>query len=80
MCVFAKYKDIFGKPREGAHGIRLFDIAIVDLIMTIIAGALLSEWLGYNAVVVIIFLLLLSVPVHMLFGVETGVIKMLTCK
>ncbi len=77
MCIFAQYKDIFGKPREGLHGIRLFDFAIVDIIMTIIAGALIGEYLGYNVILVILLLLLLSIPLHMLFGVDSKMIEIL---
>ena len=32
------YKDIFGKPGEGGHAYRIFDIAIVDVIFTIISS------------------------------------------
>ena len=34
--MFCKYKDIFGKVGQGTHSRRLFNIAIVDLIVTII--------------------------------------------
>ena len=31
-----KYSDIFGKSRTGIHSYRVFDIAIVDVVLTII--------------------------------------------
>ena len=35
MFYFCKYKDILGKPGEGVHSYRLFDIAIIDVVLTI---------------------------------------------
>ena len=43
--MFCKYSEIFGKPGEGAHAIRIFDIAIVDVIMTIIGSYILHYYL-----------------------------------
>lgn len=31
-----EYKYIFGRPREGAHAYRLFDIAVVDVAATVL--------------------------------------------
>ena len=42
MVDLCKYKDIFGKPNTGAHKYRFFNIAIVDVAVTIIAGFLFS--------------------------------------
>jgi hypothetical protein len=35
MALLSEYKDIFGAPNTGAHSYRLFDVAIVDLVLTI---------------------------------------------
>ena len=35
MFYFCKYKDILGKPGEGVHSYRLFDIAVIDVVLTI---------------------------------------------
>ena len=40
-----KYKDIFGKPNEGVHKHRLFNIAIVDMSFTIIAAAIIAYFI-----------------------------------
>jgi hypothetical protein len=37
-----KYKNFFGKPGEGAHSYRIFNIAIVDLGLTILVAYILS--------------------------------------
>jgi len=38
MFGLCKYKDILGKPGEGIHSIRLFNVAIMDVLFTIIGA------------------------------------------
>ena len=38
--MLCKYKDVLGKPKQGLHKYRIFNIAIVDVLLTI-AGAYL---------------------------------------
>ena len=38
MIDLCKYKDILGKPGQGVHSYRIFNIAIVDVILTISAA------------------------------------------
>ena len=33
-CPFKEYSTIFGKPNEGIHSYRIFDLAIMDIIFT----------------------------------------------
>ena len=40
-----KYKDYFGEPGKGVHSYRIFNIAIVDVVMTLI-GALIISYLS----------------------------------
>jgi len=69
---FCKYKDIFGKPNEGVHSYRLFNIAIVDLVFTIIGAYLLSLYFtNYNFFTILFILLILALLLHKLFCVNT---------
>ena len=72
-----KYKDIFGRPKEGGHSYRLFNIAIVDVLFTIIGGIIFS-WL-FNIVMwkSIIGLFILGIFFHRLFCVKTTIDKLL---
>jgi hypothetical protein len=38
MCIFKEYRYIFGKEGEGVHSYRLLNIAIVDVVSTIIGA------------------------------------------
>lgn len=69
---FCKYKDIFGKPNKGVHSYRLFNIAIVDMIFTIIGAYLLSLYFtNYNFFTILFMLLVLALLLHKLFCVNT---------
>ncbi len=67
-----EYKNLFGKPREGLHAYRLFDVAIVDVLATLFLSVLLSRYVvNYSWYTVFIFLVLISIPIHRLFCVKT---------
>jgi len=66
-----RYKDIFGKPGEGVHKYRLFNIAIVDTVLTIIAAWFIARWLNKSFWIVLIVLLIIGIIVHRLFCVKT---------
>jgi hypothetical protein len=72
-----KYKDIFGKPSEGVHSIRLFDLAVIDVIMVIIGGLFIAYYFNYNKYKVIGILFLIGIISHRLFCVRTTIDKLL---
>ena len=69
------FKNIFGKPKEGAHKFRIFDIAIIDVIGTLLLAFLFYKLLKYTSIndFILIFLLLiiLSIFIHKFFCVST---------
>ena len=68
---FCKYKDIIGKPRKGVHSIRLFDFAIIDIIVTIIGGYVISKYTQYEFYKVLLVLFVLTIISHKLFCVDS---------
>lgn len=72
-----KYKDIFGKPNEGVHSIRLFNIAVVDVISTIIVAFLFSYYFKWNFLYSLLGFFLVGILFHRLFCVKTTVDKIL---
>ena len=69
--VACAFKNLFGAPRTGLHSIRLFDIAVVDVVATVLLGVLLAKWTGANPYLMCVALLLASVPIHRFFCVKT---------
>ena len=72
-----KYKDLFGKPNTGLHSFRIFNIAVVDLILTIFAAYLLSFLFNFSFVYSFIGLFILGIIMHRLFCVKTTIDKLI---
>ena len=76
-CPFKKYSEIFGKVNEGVHSYRIFNIAIMDVISTIIGALVISIIFKINFGLILIFLFLLGIVLHRLFCVNTTINKMI---
>ena len=72
-----KYKDVFGKPGEGAHKYRIFDIAIVDTLLTVLLAYIIAYFSGISLMYVIPVTFLFGIVLHRLFCVRTTVDKLL---
>lgn len=75
MDMLCKYKNLFGEPRKGIHSIRLFDIAIVDVLLTVLVGFIIAKLTHTNLMLVLGLLFLLSIFIHKIFCVRTKVIE-----
>ena len=72
-----QYKNIFGEPDTGVHRYKIFGIAIVDTLLTILAAAILSYLFKWNFWWVLIILFALGIVAHRLFCVRTTVDRLL---
>ena len=72
-----KYKNIFGKPNEGSHKYRLFDIALVDLLPTIVIILIISYLSKYTISDVAITVTIITIIIHRLFCVNTTINKII---
>jgi len=77
MNILCNYKNIFGKPNEGLHKYRLFDIAIFDVIGTIIIIYLIYYIFNYNIIYITIIILFITTILHTLFCVKTKILNFL---
>jgi hypothetical protein len=80
MCIFAKYKNIFGEPRKGVHSYRLFDFAIIDILLTIIPVCIVGLYYNYDfkkITILILILFFIGEILHLLFCVNTKFIEIL---
>jgi hypothetical protein len=80
-CPLSNYSDIFGLPNQGPHSIRLFDIAIIDYIFTIMAALLTTHFAKIPVLITTIGYCAFAIVMHMLFGVNTNEMQWLglTC-
>jgi hypothetical protein len=70
-----QYKDIFGRPREGAHAYRLFDIAVVDVAATVVLAFIIARVFGLSFWKSLVACFLIGVISHRAFCVRTTVDK-----
>jgi len=71
------YKDLFGKPGEGPHSLRVFDIAIVDVVLTLLSAYALAYTFRISFLYTSAGLFLAGIVLHRLFCVRTTVDKWL---
>ena len=75
--MFCNYKNIFGEVGQGPHSYRIFNIAIVDVLVTIILAYIIS-WITKKKIYYVLPLLfLLGIILHKLFCVKTTIDKLL---
>lgn len=77
MWPLCEYKNMFGKPNTGVHSYRLFGLAIVDVIMTILAGIIFAKLFKLTMWKTVAILFLLGIIFHRLFCVRTSIDKLL---
>jgi hypothetical protein len=75
-----RYKDIFGKPREGVHSIRIFNIAVVDFGLTMLLAYIIQQVFKkygkrYSYLLILLILLIIGTIIHKLMCVDTTITK-----
>jgi len=79
MFYFCKYKDIFGKPKEGVHSYRIMNIAIVDVLATILLAKAIQYYIIPETDIWLILAgsFLSGIILHRVFCVKTTIDKLL---
>ena len=77
MKSLCPYRNMFGEPGKGVHGIRIFDIAIIDVLFTVIAGILIAYYWKLNTAIVLVVLFVTGIIAHRMFCVRTTIDKLL---
>lgn len=67
------YRHIFGVEGQGAHSIRILNIAVVDLLATLLVGALIAYYFKFNLYLTWLVLLIVGILVHRLFCVNSTI-------
>jgi hypothetical protein len=76
MFGLCKYKNLIGKPKTGMHSIRIFNIAVLDVVETIIGAYVIYLFFPkYNYFLILLCLFLLGIIAHRIFCVPTTIDK-----
>ena len=81
MCPLHRFNKIFGEPGKGFHSFHILNTAMGDYIATLVGAFLTSYISGIPLVLTTIFLFILGLVLHILFGIPTEAVKYLglTC-
>jgi hypothetical protein len=73
------FKDIFGKVREGPHSYRIFDVAVVDSVLTILLALVLQKlfFQNFSFLKVLAVTFIVGELMHWYFCVDSKVIQIL---
>ena len=72
-----RYANIFGAPGTGVHAYKVLGISIVDVVGTVGVAYALANYTRFSFNKCLLFLLLVSVPIHYAFCVQTQGLKYL---
>jgi hypothetical protein len=67
--------DMFGLPNEGVHAIRLFDYAIVDIVLTIIVAYVTAIYFKTSVIKSVIAWFVFAQICHIAVGVRTKFVR-----
>jgi hypothetical protein len=76
--MFCKYKNMFGEVGKDIHSYRLFNLAIVDILATIIVAFIIHLiFPNISFIYILLFLFILGIILHRIFCVRTTIDKLL---
>jgi hypothetical protein len=72
MFGLCKYKNMIGEPNTGLRKkYRLFDVAVIDVSVTLIASVLLGYFMKWNIPRTVVLVFLAGIVAHRVFCVRT---------
>ncbi len=79
MLYFCKYKDALGEPKKGLHSYRVFDIAVLDVLLTFLLAKFIQYYLleEYDFLLILVCCFALGIILHKVFCVKTTIDKLL---
>ena len=79
MSATCPFKEIFGKVREGPHSYRIFDVAVVDTLLTILLAWILQKifFKNFSFLIILAWTFIIGEIMHWYFCVDSKVIQML---
>lgn len=73
--MLSKYKNALGEPGKGIHKYRAGGVAIMDYVGSIGIAFIISYIIDMPVTISTILVLLISIILHALFGVNTATLK-----
>ena len=81
MFDLCQYRNMFGKPGQGVHSYRFMNIAVVDVLLTILGAWLIHRYfirqLKLDFWQILVLLFVLGIVMHRLFCVNSTINMMI---
>jgi hypothetical protein len=71
--MFCKYRHIFGEERKGFHSFRVLDVAIGDVIGTVLVSLLIAYYFNVSLAKTLLVAFVIGIVAHRLFCVNTKI-------
>ena len=76
--MLCQYRNLFGKVGEGVHSYRIANLAVVDILLTVLGAFLIHlAFPVYHFGYILLALFLLGIILHHIFCVRTTVDKLI---
>jgi hypothetical protein len=75
MWYFCKYKDILGKPKTGLHSYRVYNIAVIDVLLTFLLAKFIQYYIleEYDFFLILCCCFITGIVFHRVFCVRTTI-------
>ena len=79
MWKLCKYKNALGVPGKGLHSYRVFDIAVVDILLTFVLAKFIQYYIMEETEfsLILVFCFIAGIILHRVFCVKTTIDKLL---
>jgi hypothetical protein len=74
---FCDYQHIFGEPNKGVHSTRIFNLAIVDVVGTVLIAYFIAKHFKFPFLYTLLAVFIFGIACHRLFCVKTTIDKIL---
>ena len=76
--MLCKYRNMFGEPGKGIHSLRLCNVAVVDVLMTVLVALVVHRFFpAYGSATILVALFAIGIVAHRVFCVRTTVDRLL---
>ena len=80
ICPFKQFNDIFGLTGQGVHQHKVLNVIVIDNLITIAFAIFITYQFDIPFPLSIIGVYIVSILIHMLFGVQTKTLSYLGIK
>lgn len=75
--MLCSYHHVFGEERKGFHSLRMFDVAVGDVLLTLLLSLFVSYVSKISIITTTIIIFIVGIIIHRIFCVNTKINSMI---